>query len=402
MAIAKKLTKLGVKNLKPPEAGRSHHPDAVVPGLALRVTPKGRKSWSLLYRRLDDTTHKLRRYTLGSYPRIQLKKARELAREKLLEIDNGIDPAREKKLKRLAPRATTFEDVAALFVAEHVSQKRARTQEEMRRPIEKILVPRWGDMPVKEITRGDIKSLIAAIAKDHPIKGNRTLALIKTLFNFAVDGEYISAPSPAAGIKPPAAEVARERVLADDEVARIWAACDQAGYPFGPAIQILLLTGARRNEVATMKWTDIADDVWTVPREKTKADRWHEIPLAPLATEILDSIPHRGESHYVFTVTGRTPISGWPRAKKRLGGMAGLDDWRLHDLRRTCGTNMARLGVPQFTISRVLNHAEGGVTQVYVRASHLPEKRAALEVWARKLETIIRPQADKVVELRGP
>jgi integrase len=168
----------------------------------------------------------------------------------------------------------------------------------------------------------------------------------------------------------------------------------------GAFIQTLLLTAQRRDEVSTMRWQDIDLEarVWTLPRENTKADRAHEIPLAPLAIEVLTALPRTGE--FVFSSTrGERPITGFSKLKAHTDQLAAFSDWRLHDLRRTAGTGMARLGIAVSTISRVLNHQEGGVTKIYNRYSYLDEKRHALETWARRVESLVRPAPDNIVAL---
>lgn len=182
--------------------------------------------------------------------------------------------------------------------------------------------------------------------------------------------------------------VERDRVLTDMEIKAVWNAAEEMGYPFGTLVQMLLVTGQRREEVAQMRWEQITNDTWTLPRTQTKADRAHEVPLSSLAMTILAGIP-RFTGPYVFTTTGGTkPVSGYSKAKVRLDAKSGVHGWCIHDLRRTCGTGLARLGIPLVTISRVLNHAEGGVTRIYARHSYLPEKREALEMWGEKVRAL--------------
>ena len=143
-----------------------------------------------------------------------------------------------------------------------------------------------------------------------------------------------------------------------------------------------------------MRWADIDLEagVWTLPRELTKAGRSHEVPLSPLALSILETVPRFAGPHVFTSTSGQRPVSGFSRMKRRVDALASVENWRLHDLRRTAGTNMAKLGVPVFVISRVMNHAEGGVTKIYARASYLNEKRHALETWAAKLESLVSPE----------
>jgi integrase len=190
-------------------------------------------------------------------------------------------------------------------------------------------------------------------------------------------------------------------VLTDDELVAVWTAADTMGGVSGGFLKALILTGQRRDEVSSMRWADLdlTARVWTSPRQATKGDRSHEVPLSPLAIQVLTALPRTGT--YVFSSTrGERPISGYSKIKARADQFAGIDGWRIHDLRRTAGTGMARAGIAVSTISRVLNHREGGVTRIYNRYSYLDEKRHALETWARKVESLIKPGSGNVVDLK--
>jgi integrase len=198
--------------------------------------------------------------------------------------------------------------------------------------------------------------------------------------------------SPAANIRPPLKENARDRVLADDELVRAWHAAEAIGFPVGPAVQLLLLTGQRRDEVSHMRWQEINLDngTWTIPAERNKSGRLHVVPLSTLAISILRSV-HQSDA---FVFWGRSPdtaINGWSRAKARLDELSGVSDWRLHDLRRTAATGMARLGFDPHVVERVLNHATtnaGPLARVYQRYAYEDEKRAALEAWGAEVESL--------------
>jgi integrase len=207
-------------------------------------------------------------------------------------------------------------------------------------------------------------------------------------------------------------------VLSDDELRWTWAACDEIGWPFGPLVKLLALTGQRRDEVASVEWAelDLKSRTWRMPREKAKNDRGHEIQLSDAALEVLNSIPSLG-SDLIFTTTGETSVSGFSRAKERLDAAmfaakreelgakcASIPPWRLHDLRRTAATGMARLNFPPHVVDKVLNHVSGtirGVAAVYNRFEYLEERRAALEAWGRHVGRLISPAPANVVVLRG-
>jgi integrase len=167
--------------------------------------------------------------------------------------------------------------------------------------------------------------------------------------------------------------------------------------------KLMLATGQRRGEVAGMRWSEVTDGLWTIPKERAKSDRANAVPLSAVAKEILESVP-QFSGDYVFSGTsGKRPVSGYSNAKQRAEKMCDLQSWTLHDLRRTVATQMAGLGISGEVIGRVLNHAPRGVTaQVYNKHSYLPEKTRALEAWGRKLQTLTgSAQDDKVVDLAG-
>jgi integrase len=253
-------------------------------------------------------------------------------------------------------------------------------------------------MPITSIKRRDVIALLDKMMKrerKHPTI--HLFIALRKLFTWAAERNIIEM-SPGTHVKSPIQAQKRERLLLDEEIRAVWQACDKEGAPFGTLIQFLLVTGQRESEASEMRWqeVDFKENVWRLPRERVKANRSHEVPLSSLAVQLLQSLPRfeadngkEGE-HFSFTTTGgRRPFSGFSKCKERLDKKSGVSDWRIHDLRRTCGTNLAKIGVPVSTISQVLNHAQGGVTSIYNRHSYLPEKREALEKWAVRLQEII-------------
>jgi len=231
--------------------------------------------------------------------------------------------------------------------------------------------------------------------------------------------------SPCDGITAPSPETKRDRVLADDEIRLAWSAFESVGWPFGPIGQFLLLTGARRDEVAGMKWNelDLGARVWSLPKSRTKNKRDHEIPLSDTAVQILESLPRIADAKggFVFSTTGRTAVSGFSRAKvaidrtilelvkeeaESLGENRDKADaltrWTFHDLRRTVATGLQKLGVRLEVTEAVLNHVSGsraGIVGVYQRHEYAAEKRAALDAWARRLDPIVSgAPAENVVD----
>ena len=233
----------------------------------------------------------------------------------------GLNPEEERrKAARLAlaaeekAPAATFLAVADRYMAGYVEKNtRPATIKETRRILDRDVKPRWGDRQINSITRQDISELLDEIAeRGAMVQANRTLARLKTLFRWALDEEIV-ASDPTLRVRRRVKEVARDRALNDNEIQLFWDGCDAAGWPFGPLFKLLLLTAQRRDEVGTLEWPEIDLDhrVWKIPREKAKNDRAHEVQLSALAVEIIEELPNLGNaSRFVFTTTGRSPVSG--------------------------------------------------------------------------------------------
>ncbi len=392
----KRLTAAAIERIKPPSIGRVEYFDGMLPGFGLRVTERGHKSWIVFFR----VGGRQRRLTLGSYPALTLADARKGARDALRQAAEGIDPADDRKRRKAERSSDTFAAVAADFVEKH-AKRRNRSWAQTDRLIKKELLPAWGQRPIASIARRDMLDLLDQIIdRGSPALANKVLGTAKTLFYWALDRDIIDA-NPIARIKPPAPVVRRERTLNDDEIVALWSAWEKMEHPHGRFLQLLLVTAQRRSEVANMRWkdVDVENQLWTIPAEFNKSGRTHEVPLSPFAVEIIQGLPRTHEEWLLPTRVGK-PISGFTPCKQRAVELSGIADWRFHDLRRTAATNMARLGVSVHTISRVLNHVEGGVTSIYDRHSYLPEKRHALETWSRKLVSLIQSPESNVLALR--
>jgi integrase len=412
----RKLTDLFVERVKAPAHGRVEYFDASFGGLALRVTERGHKSWSLHYR----FAGRLRRLTIGDARSIKPAQARREAAAALESVRQGADPSVEKRLRRLAPApgTDTFAGMLEEYLDRHaLVNTAAGTYKETKRALKRDVLPEWGNLPVSTITRAHAISLIEGIAANGAkIHANRTLSRLRHLFNWAVDRGRLSA-SPIAGMKPPTRERARDRTLGDDELRWFWTACETIGWPFGPLAKLLLLTAQRRDEVGGMEWSEIDVDkkIWKIPRHRAKNDRAHEVHLSAAALQILYTLP-RVSGWPVFSTNGRA-VSGFSQGKNRLDatmtaakraelgqGTEPIPHWILHDLRRTAATNMAGLNFPPHVVDKVLNHVSGtirGVAAIYNRFEYLEERRAAVEAWGRYIEHLVAPLATNLIVLRG-
>jgi integrase len=399
-----RLTIRSVEAMKPGPA-RQEIPDSFLPGLYLIHQPSGAKGWAVRYRHQGIP----RKLTLGSYPGLGLKDARELAAKALRGVAEGRDPGREKTLARAA-KADSVDRIVEEFFERHVRRSnRPRTAQETERLLRQHVLPRWRGRMVHEITRRDVLDILDRVVDGGaPIAANRVLAAVRKFLNWCVARDILAA-SPCAGVKPPSAERARDRVLSDDELRLVWAAAEKLGGTFGPLVKLLALTGQRRDEVARMAWeeVDIVNRVWTLPAERTKNNKPHEVPLSEAALAVLQRVPRITESPFILTTNGgASPASGYSKGKRRLDALlpADMPAWRLHDLRRTSASGLARLGVNLPVIEKVLNHASGsfaGIVGVYQRHSFADEKRAGLEAWGNFVTALVEGKpASKVVRLR--
>lgn len=373
-------------------------------GFGIRVAPSGRKSWVYLYR-FGGTA---RRITFGTYPAISLSGAhvkRAKARE---DLEKGIDPGLELIAVKQSERdADIFAELAEEYL-EKYAKPRKRSANEDERILRKDVIPVWGRRKAKDIRRRDVIALLDEIVeRGSPIIANRTLAVIRKLYNWAMSRDIVDA-TPCAAIQAPSKENRRDRVLSDSEIKTFWTKLEEAKMSEGSklALRLQLVTAQRKGEILSAAWSDLDldDTVWTIPAEKSKNGLPHRVPLTDMAVELLSAIKEEsGESRWLFPsaiYSNRHVTETSVNHALRLNlDVFGLEPFTPHDLRRTTASHMASGGVSRLVISKVLNHAESGITAVYDRHSYDKEKRMALEAWGRKLESILTGKKAKVVPL---
>jgi len=267
------------------------------------------------------------------------------------------------------------------------------------------IVTPWGNRRTKDIKRRDVRELLDEVAARAPIMANRTLALIRKMFNFAIEHDWLEA-NPCHMIKRPGEEKQRERVLNEDEIRLVWKALDDQSSLIAALFRIRLLTAQRGGEVHGAAWSefDLATGWWTIPAERSKNGLAHRVPLSAQALRILK--PWRetvDDSQWVFPSSRQKGphIAHAQKAIERIVLASGVQ-FRGHDLRRTAASLMVGAGVPRLVVSKILNHAETGVTAVYDRHSYDAEKRAALDFWGKRVEVIIANKRDaKVLTFRA-
>ncbi len=359
--------------------------DQKLPGLGLRVSPSGVKSWFYMYRPKGNS--RKARMTLGRYPAFSLADVRDTVREKSLMVARGSDPAEEQREKNLAP---TFAELAEAFI-ELYAKEHKRSWREDRRVVRTDLLPAWANRKAQDITRRDVIALLDKIVKRGArIQANRTLALIRKMYNWGI-GRDLVPTNPCVQISAPGKENQRDRVLTEAEMRALWAAFDKQSPLMAAMLKLRLVTAQRGGEVCSMAWldVDIENGWWLIPAERAKNGLAHRVPLSGLALSILAPLREiSGEREWVFPSPVRNAgyIANVQKAAERVRKEAGFDDFVLHDLRRTAASYMTSLGVSRLVVSKILNHVEPGVTRVYDRYSYDKEKRQALDVWAKHLE----------------
>jgi integrase len=232
---------------------------------------------------------------------------------------------------------------------------------------------------------------------------NRELAAVRKIFSWCLEGDLIEV-NPATGVRDPAAETSRDRVLSDDELRLVWAAAQAEGGTFGSLLRLLILTACRRREVSHARWAefDVPGRMWTLPGARTKNARVHAIPLSDAALAVFAEIKRIPGADHVFGLGGRSGFSGYSKAKGRIDTrIAKLNEgkpiaaWGLHDIRRTVATRLVDLGTAPHVVEEILNHASGKsrVASIYNRSKLEPEKREALERWAEYVDRLVDPAA---------
>jgi len=375
-------------------------------GLGIRISPKGRKSWVFMYR----FEGKARRMTLGTYPDMSVARAHKAHGNALELLEHNKDPGTLRVSENKQERtASTIKDLADEYI-EKWAKPHKRSWKEDERMLNKDVVSAWGQRKVKNITRRDIiKLLDKVVDRGSPVTANRVLALVRKMFNFAIERDIIQT-SPCVMVRAPGKETSVDRVLTEDEIKIFWKKLYSANMSTSSklGLKLLLLTAQRRGEVATAekKDFDLESGWWTIPAEKAKNGLAQRVPLSPQAINIIQRAEQiSGESPYLFpSPRGKKSMTATAltRAVSRNSENLGIDRFTPHDLRRTAASMMASSGVDRLVISKILNHVESNITAVYDRHSYDLEKQKALNSWGRKLITVLRDskKENKVVKLR--
>ena len=347
-----------------------------VTGFGLRVSPGGTKSWTVVYGR------DRRRVTIGRYPLVDLRTARDEAKKLLA----GISLGREK------PARTTLQELIDLFFTVRCTPQNNKpsTISEYGKVFKRHLTP-FLKLDISEISHHRINALLDGLAST-PMEANHAFVAFRMLFPFAQQRRLIER-NPLDGLSLPYTPRSRSRVLSDHELRQVWNAAHAIPFPFGSIVLLLILTGQRLGEVSGLQWTwiDDRDLTITLPPAITKNSTQHTFPYGEFAKRIFETTPRMSE--FVFpSLDGTAAYVGHNKAKGRLDALCPLPHWTLHDLRRTFATIHAQVGTPPHVTEALLNHKMGTrspIQRIYDRHTYIPEMRAAINSYENYLNKLV-------------
>ncbi len=400
--------------------------DTQISGFGVRVTTKGVKSFIYRYR-LGGRGSPQRITTIGKCSTLTPDTARKIAQDYAAKVRQGIDPVDQKakeiesKLNRKKEdKELAFNSYYKIYLEKRIKLEVPKSYSNCESILRIYAEPFLKNTPIDKIYKKNIVNLIEAIPAESPSIRNKTYMFLSKLFKWAVARDDIQY-SPMTGMNAPPPTKKRDRVLSDNELGLALRGAGSLCGLFNQFFQLLAITGQRRSEVAGLDWSELnrQERMWTLPEERCKNGVTHLVPLSTMAVGILDRLagvtdhqkPTWPQKGLVFTTTGKTPISGFSRAKQQLDAAmlklakakaleAGDDPdvveiaaWRIHDLRRTMATGFQKLGVRFEVTEATLNHISGmsraGVAGVYQQHDWKEEKREALEKWASHCEKLL-------------
>lgn len=385
-----RLTDISLKTLQPPVKGQVTYTDDTLPGFGVRISQGGVKSFVVVHGR------NRKRTTIGRYPTISLQDARKAAKQILAERTLG---------KHEAP-PIDFESGIKLFIATHFPENypKPRTRAETKRILEKHFLPSLRHEKLEHIQPREISRIVDRMHRT-PAEAHHAFGVIRLFFNWAFRRGYVDR-SPCERLQAPRRSAARDRVLTHDEIKAVLSHAQANDTTFNYIVQLLLLTGQRRGEIVSLQsdWIDFEKRTITLPSTVTKNKRQHILPFGDVTEEILrralvralqakeEGEPDDGKPQLLFPARGKsTPFDGWSKGKPNFDKGCTIAHWTLHDLRRTCATNLAALGVPVHVTEKLLNHISGttsGIVSVYQRHAYLDEMRDAMDQWERLLRSL--------------
>lgn len=421
-----KITKRSVEAISlPPRGKRAHLWDDTLKGFGVMVTDRGVRSYLIQYR-IGGRGAPTRRVTIGKHGSPwTAERARVRAAELLEQVRRKVDPFAAERERLAAERAAlaaaeaesqaatklAFSVFADRFVEKYAKVKQPKTWRDTESVIRRDLKPYFLNKPLPTILPADVTALLDVVQDRGDGAAIKAYKALRSVFGWAVEKHVIPA-SPMQNMKPPAAVEVRDRCLSEDELRLVWRASGGLGWPFGPIVRLLILTGQRLREVSEVRWSELDLDaaLWTLPGTRTKNGETTLVPLSEPVLTILRELPRiKSSSGLAFTTTGETPVSGFSKIKARLdasmldlqvrekeadrgGSSAAIEPWRFHDLRRTFASGCQRLGVKLEVTESLLNHVSGtrsGIIGVYQTYKYEAEKRDAMAAWGRHIASVV-------------
>jgi integrase len=391
-----KFTTTWIEKLKPDSEDRVDYTETNRAGFMLRVFPSGEKSFVYRY-----TLAGARRiFTIGPFPHVSLADAHERYAAARKVVADGADPvalADEKKQEQF--EASTVGALIDEWQTRYANKERKRP--EQCKALLDADVPAWfRKLKARDTKRRQVIKLLDGIVdRGAPAVATDVGQLLAQIFKWGVNRDIVEA-SPLVGMdKAGGKETPRDRTLTDEEVKAVWHRLDKCAMAecIRVALRLILVTAVRRIEIATAKWSDMSDGIWTIPGEYSKNGKPHAVPLSPLATQLFDQLQVLADdsefvlpsAHWKTKVMSSLTERAITRAVRENESVFGMPHWTPHDLRRTARTGMARLGVPETVAERVINHMPDGMVQ-YDLHTYLDEKRDALNKWAAHVESVVK------------
>jgi integrase len=391
-----RLTAKYVENVRP-DPVRREVPDST-PGLYLQLQPSGHLSWAVRYR-FNGRPNKL---TIGPWPKVSLHDARVAAIRAREQVAKGMDPAKAKadaKIRIDAAQADTVTAICERYLA--FEGKKLRTVDQRLSTLRRLVYPALGAMPIETVRRSDIVRLLDKVESGSgPRMADVTLATLQRVMNWhALRSDEFRSPIVRGMNRQKASEHRRDRILTDDEIRAVWVATAD-GTPFSALVRFLLISSARRNEAAAMKYDEVVDGIWTLPASRSKTKSEIVRPLSKAALELIERMPQIEGCPYVFTSNGVTPIANFSDPKLKLDAASGVTGWRLHDLRRTARSLLSRCkDVSVDHAERVLGHSLGDIRARYDKHDYAEEIRVAVEALAALIANIINPPEGEIADI---
>ncbi|MFY0610702.1 MAG: site-specific integrase [Hyphomicrobiaceae bacterium] len=369
-----RLTDLLIRKLRAPEKGQKTYFDETNRGFGVRVSQGGSKSFVVMFGRRRQLK------TLGRYPDVSLADARKEA--KRVQAEENQSTGKQPRI------SITFFEAREKFLHDAATRNKPRTVKDYRRQLNLHFN---FEADLHDVTAPDIMAVLEPL-RDTPSEQEHAFVALRTMMNWCVKRNILErSPMPALTFK----KQSRDRILTDQELITVWQRAEEVSYPYGSIIQLLILTGQRRGEIAALRRSWIADNAITFPTGFTKNKREHRLPLEQHALQLIDDLPNTGDLLFPSRYDESKTFNGWGKAKAQFDAPLKLPPYTLHDLRRTYSSNLARLGVPIHVTEKLLNHASGtitGVAAVYNRYSYQEEMREVVTQHERFLVGLITKQ----------